>query len=208
MRIPRSNSDPRSPDANPVPLGASDGRLRLRYASHLYQTPSDTPFISPCAPGPQREPQPTSAFSLVEITLALAIVTSSLLVILGLLPVGLKSMHESAAQYGITTIAQQISGELQEMPFTPPPNNPNYAISLLKNRIDYYTREGAKTTQTDPWCYFTAKFTTTNPSVPGVANPPDADSNLNLRNVIVTITYPATSGSSVLTFLTAKQGSQ
>ena len=155
-------------------------------------------------PGGARRP---SAFTLVEIVMALGIVSCSLLVIVGLLPVGLRTLNDSAVQYGITTIGQQISSELQGMPFTPSASNPNYAITQLNNRTaDFYTREGALLSNTnDPSRYFAVSFSTGNSTIPGATNSTYAN---NIQTVRATITYPVAATSqqtTVLSFLAAKQ---
>ena len=148
------------------------------------------------------------AFTLVEVVMAMGIVSCSLLVIVGLLPVGLRTLNDSAVQYGITTIAQKISSELQEMPFLPSVSNPNYAITQLNNRTDSYTREGAFLSNTnDPTRYFAVSFSTGNSTIPGATNSTYAN---NIQTVRATITYPAlapaaSQQTNVLSFLAAKQ---
>jgi|GEM_PF-1879217 len=156
------------------------------------------------------------AFSLVEITLALGIVTCSMLVVIGLLPVGLQTMQDSAVQYGLASISQQISSELQGMPFTASESNSGYAITALNDsgnsRIEYYTREGILTTSTatsmNTFPYFKATYSTNDPAVPGAT----ASYPGNLQNVRVTVSYPyqapqASQQTNVLSFFVAKQSS-
>jgi len=56
------------------------------------------------------------AFSLVEVTISLGIVAFALLSLLGLLPVGLMSMHEAIRQTVSTHIVKQISNEVAMIP--------------------------------------------------------------------------------------------
>lgn len=159
-------------------------------------------------------PNGSRAFSLVEICLALGIVSCSMLVIVGLLPVGLQTMQDSAVQYGTATIAQQISSELQEMPFSPSATNTAYAVTALGGgspHVEYYTREGMKTTATatdmNTYPYFQATFSTNNPTVPGAATS-TYPSNVQVVNVTLAFPYIAPSASrqtNVLSFLVAKQ---
>ena len=151
----------------------------------------------------------SSAFTLVEIVMALGIVSCSLLVIVGLLPVGLRTLNDSAVQYGITTIAQKVSSELQEMPFSPSSSNPSYAITQLNSRTaDSYTREGALLSNpNDPSRFFSVSFSTGNSTIPGATNSTYAN---NIQTVRATITYPAlapaaSQQTNVLSFLAAKQ---
>ena len=147
------------------------------------------------------------AFTLVEVTMALGIVSCSLLVIVGLLPVGLQTLNESAVQYGMSTISQKISSELQEIPFDPSSSNPTYAITQLSG-TNYYTREGVMTTSTDSYRFFSVSFSTLNSSVPGAT----ATYPQSIKTVRATVAYPvlapiASQQSNILTFLTARQSS-
>ena len=53
------------------------------------------------------------AFALIEVSLALGITGFALVAILGLLPVGLDSNRNSAAQTAAANIATQIEGDLR-----------------------------------------------------------------------------------------------
>lgn len=142
------------------------------------------------------------AFTLVEVVMALGIVSCSLLIIVGLLPVGLRTLNDSAVQYGMTTIGQQISSALQEMPFTASTNS--YGIDKLSQTNYYYTREGAQTTSGDGFRYFAVSFSTGNSTVPGAT----ATYPTSIQTVKATVTYPpppASQQTNVLTFLAAKQ---
>lgn len=147
------------------------------------------------------------AFTLVEVTMALGIVSCSLLVIVGLLPVGLQTLNDSAVQYGITTITQKISSELQEIPFDPSSSNPTYAITQLSG-TNYYTREGVMTTSADGYRFFSVSFSAVDSTVPGAT----ATYPQSIKTVRATVAYPAlapiaSQQSNVLTFLTARQSS-
>jgi len=143
------------------------------------------------------------AFSLVEVTIAVGVVTCSMLVVLGLLPVGLKTMHESSTQYGTAAIAQQIVSELQLMPFTnSSATNSSYSIASITGRQDYYTIEGAKT-DSKADSYFTVTFSTNAPTIPGGSSTYGSSAQM----VKATVVYPtqAPQQTNVLSFLTAKQ---
>jgi uncharacterized protein (TIGR02598 family) len=142
--------------------------------------------------------------------MALGIATCSVLVILGLLPVGLQTLQDSAVQYGITTIARQVSAELQEMPFEASANSSStgYALSTLSNREEYYTRDGARTLATDGSRYFYVVFSNEAPVIPGATDTYPS----NVRTIRATVAYPALAPAqarqtSVLAFLAAKQNS-
>jgi len=79
-----------------------------------------------------RIPQKT-AFSLVEVTLALGIAAFALVAIFGLLPIGLKSNQTSLEQTAAAAIASGIVADLQATPVSIPPantNSPRYQIKL------------------------------------------------------------------------------
>lgn len=190
------------------------GRLGFRSKSNRMRSEQSTiqPVnrISPCGIARQ------GAFSLVEITLAMGIVTFSMMVIVGLLPVGLQSMQDSSVQYGMASIRQQISSELQEMPFIASDSNPGYSITALSDsgnaRIDYFTRDGVKTTATatgmNTYPYYAATYSTNDPAIPGATSSYPS----NLQMVKVTISYPyqapqSSRQTNVLSFLVAKQSS-
>lgn len=157
---------------------------------------------------PARSPKIRSrriqAFSLVEITIAVGIVTCSMLVVMGLLPVGLKTLQDSSTQYATATIAQQIVADLQLMPFTPSASNPNYSISAMNGQMNYYTVAGTKTT-TPADSFFTVTFSTNSPAIPGGSTTYGSGAQM----VKATITYPTQSPqqTNVLSFLIAKQNS-
>ena len=72
------------------------------------------------------------AFSLVEVTLALGIATFALLIIVGMLPLGLKMVRESAIDQATADIATQIRTGLQNLTFA---NTHSFDPA-------YYTKEG------------------------------------------------------------------
>ena len=62
--------------------------------------------------------RPARAFSLIEVVLALGVVSFSVLAIIGLFPVGYKNATESRRETSAAFLAQQISGDLRATPFT------------------------------------------------------------------------------------------
>jgi uncharacterized protein (TIGR02598 family) len=144
-----------------------------------------------------------NGFSLVEITMALGLVSCFVLVILGLLPVGLRTIQDSAVQYGTANIGQQVVSELQRMPFSPSSDNKNYAITVLDGRTDYFSREGVKMSKAEE-SFFTVQYSLDDPSVPGAT----ATYHSNLQMVRATIHLSQNSQPiNVLSFLIAKQSS-
>ena len=54
----------------------------------------------------------TTAFTLIEVVMAMAVVSFALLAITGLLPVGLQTMRDSQNDQALGTIANQVRGDL------------------------------------------------------------------------------------------------
>jgi type II secretory pathway pseudopilin PulG len=70
--------------------------------------------------GLKRFPAETSAFSLVEVTLALGVAAFCAIVLLGLLPAGLKTQQSSIEQTTANTISSQIVADLSAAQRLPP----------------------------------------------------------------------------------------
>lgn len=173
----------------------------------MQECPNQTKFsgaLSRKAIPVRRKPGCTRAFSLVEVTIAVGIVSFSMLAVMGLLPVGLKTLHDSSTQYATATIAQQIVSDLQLMPFTASASNPGYSISAMNGKMNYYTVAGTRTT-TAADSFFTVTFSTNSPALPGGSTTYSSGAQM----VKATITYPtqAPQQTNVLSFLIAKQNS-
>lgn len=142
-------------------------------------------------------------FSLVEVVLAIGITSFALLVTLGLLPVGLNTLHESNMQTAVANISQNIRGELQQISFN---QNSSFNIQDLNSTTYYFTKDGVKCDVTSG--FYQAKFELTNGSVGGMAF--DATSAQNIK---VTLSYPAAAAAStqktyVFSLLAARQSNQ
>lgn len=61
--------------------------------------------------------RPRSAFTLVEVSIALAVVSIALLSVMGLMPVGLSTMREAMDQTAEAQILRRISGEAALVPY-------------------------------------------------------------------------------------------
>ncbi len=61
---------------------------------------------------------PVWGFSLIEVTIALAITAVALVSLMGMIPQGLSTMREAADQAIEARIHQQILGEIQLTPFS------------------------------------------------------------------------------------------
>jgi Tfp pilus assembly protein PilV len=74
-----------------------------------------------------------SAFSLVEVTMALAVAVFCLVSVFGLLPVGITTTQTSIQQTAAANIARAIISDLRTTPVTQPAsdqNSPNYKITI------------------------------------------------------------------------------
>jgi uncharacterized protein (TIGR02598 family) len=65
-------------------------------------------------------PKPASAFSLIEVVLALGVASFCLIAVLGMLPVGLKTQQGSVNQTKANAIISQITGDLRADVRLPP----------------------------------------------------------------------------------------
>lgn len=142
------------------------------------------------------------AFSLVEVVLAIGVVSFAMMAMLGTLPVGLKSSQQSRGQVATANISRQLQGELQQISFQS--NSPDtLTIQNLADNSLYYTLEGTKTDAAS--AYYVASFAVNGVSVPGLAIDPS-----HARSVTVTLSYPASAPvadrqESVFSLLLAKQ---
>lgn len=80
--------------------------------------------------------QSSAAFSLVEVTLAIGILSFAFVAVFGMLPVGLQTFRDSSDKTVTTRIAQQLLAEVQQTPF----NN----ISGMVGPLHYFDATGAK----------------------------------------------------------------
>lgn len=141
---------------------------------------------------------PRRGFSLVEITLALGIVCFSMLPILGLLPIGLTSLSESATRTGRANIAKELSSELQQISLS--------EIVNLPSQTYYYDRSGTPVTRGDKDVFFSANFAINDPLIPGTPT----DYTTIAKTAVVTLRYPqniptAAQKSLVFSLLAAQQ---
>jgi uncharacterized protein (TIGR02598 family) len=151
------------------------------------------------------------AFTLIEVVMAMAVVSFALLAITGLLPIGLQSMRDSQNDQATGTIANQIRGDLQQVAFVADPNNPNpqVLLSTLTTSNYYYTAEGLKTTSTGTagQPYYMASFFVTNAAVNGTAYGGTTTVPNNAAVVTVSLAYPtpAYTHTSTFTLFATKQ---
>jgi uncharacterized protein (TIGR02598 family) len=82
------------------------------------------------------------AFSLIEVTLAIGIVSFCILPILALLPVGLNATREAIVQSGVASIGRQLQTEMLGISFDAANTN---SVQNLKNQTFYFTEKGVRT---------------------------------------------------------------
>lgn len=139
--------------------------------------------------------------------MALGLVAFSLTVMLGVLPIGLRSVQDSVNQQGISNIARQLRAELQQIPFTGGSANSAYSLKSLNTKSYFYTREGVRTAEGDANGYFSARIDVGDAHVPGGS----ATYDTNAQNVTVTLSYPLCAPEinrqkEVLSLIFARQG--
>jgi Tfp pilus assembly protein PilV len=80
-----------------------------------------------------------TAFSLVEVTLALGIAAFCLIAVFGLMPVGVQTNRNATSQIAGTNILASVAADIRATPKTNPPGNPTtsalYQISIPGNPI-------------------------------------------------------------------------
>ncbi len=125
------------------------------------------------------------AFSLVEVVLAIGVVSFAMMAMLGTLPVGLKSSQQSRTQVATANIARQLQGELQQISFNSDGTSTDtLTVQNLAANPYYFTLEGTKTTAGAD-AYYEASFAVGGVNLPGLTVDPT-----NARNVTVTLTHP------------------
>jgi len=152
-----------------------------------------------------------SAFSLVEVALAVGIVSFAMLGVLGTLSVGLQSVRDSITETAKANIAGHLRGELQRIPFSTNIQESDYTINTLSGKTYFYSRDGLLTEGNDPRAYYKAVFAVTNAGVVSAsANSSASFQPESARNVTVTLRFPVgiSSGdqqTSVFSIFSAKQ---
>ena len=89
----------------------------------------------------------SSAFSLVEVTLALGVAAFSLLIILGMLPVSLKTNQASTQQTNANGIISQIAADLRAAARLPP--------GQVSKQFSLHPHNGGPWDPTPDYIYFT-----------------------------------------------------
>jgi uncharacterized protein (TIGR02598 family) len=170
-----------------------------------FTAPSTLPFLNF-----RRRPLPGArrrAFSLVEVALAVGVVSFSMLAVVGSVPVGLQSVHDSMVDTAKANITNHLRGEMQQISFSTAASATTTNVDGLANKTYFYTQEGmfqeADTTGATPPAdaYYAATFAVnqigTGPQ--GSADPdtetyiPVVDASFqsgNARSITVTLKFP------------------
>jgi uncharacterized protein (TIGR02598 family) len=140
------------------------------------------------------------AFSLVELTIAISIVSFTMLTMLGSVGIGLNSVQDSMVDFAMANISQQIRSQLQQISFNS--TNPDSIQNLVGSNY-YYSPEGDPSSEAG--AYYKAVISATN----AVAGSTSYDST-NARMVTVNVAYPqgiasAQQKRSVISIFVAKQ---
>jgi len=132
------------------------------------------------ATSPSRS-RPAAAFSLVEVVLALGLVSFAVLAIMGLLPTGLSTLRQAMSQTVEAQIVRTIGAEAVVAPFT------NLAS------VTYFDDEGLPTAGDN--AFYTVDVTTTNSIFPGSTSAGVLTNSLIALNIqIVARPNPAAAG--------------
>jgi uncharacterized protein (TIGR02598 family) len=129
-------------------------------------------------------------FTLVELVLAIGVVSFSLLAVVGSLPVGLESVQEAMVQAAKANISRELRGELQQISFKSGGDASTVRIDSLDNVKYFYTREGMMVSgSTSSNAYYEATFAVGD----GSYSKQDGDftfQSVNARNITVVLSYP------------------
>jgi len=106
-------------------------------------------------------------FSLVEVTLALGVVSFSLLAIIGLVGSGLASVRESANDSAIAAIIQHVRAELTQPDFSGLGGSPDFNLEFNKSGNLIQNASVPATVDNDP--FYRVTFETSTPTIPGGA---------------------------------------
>lgn len=126
-------------------------------------------------------PEKTGAgFSLVEVTIAIGVVSFALVALLGVIPVGLIATQDAMRQTAKSQIIKQISSDLGMMPFA--------EIGSYLASGQYFDNNGSRSIGTNERI-FLATMTKGMPSYPGSSNLTGLDDRLirvevNIRRVM------------------------
>ena len=131
-----------------------------------------------------------SAFSLVEVTLALGIVSFALIAVLGLMPVGLKVVKNANEQAGAANVLTAIAASLRSASST---DSTNFA-ALFAGKNYSYSIDGQTNLITVPWDSLALDGSSTNASSKRLAARLDIYRGTNLTipvRAVISVAWPA-----------------
>jgi len=142
-----------------------------------------------------------AAFSLIEVILALGLVTFAVVVIFSMMPTGMAVLQDAQRQIVETEIMNIVAAELSSTPFAELDNYKDDRFPIL------YGSEGDEVTEEEDAVYF-VDCVLVPATLPAVQ---DADLSLDLRRVVVSIGYrvpptPAATNINRRGFLLVNQG--
>jgi uncharacterized protein (TIGR02598 family) len=144
---------------------------------------------------------PSRGFSLIEVTIALGIVSFSLLAIIGLVGRGLTSVRESTNEAAIASIIQHVRAELTQPDFSAQVDSLGFNLEFNKSGGLLDNASGSSSLEDEP--FYRVTFQTSTPTIPGGAAS-IGDSALMVTMYIASINGAATNRLSVL--LSQEQG--
>jgi uncharacterized protein (TIGR02598 family) len=145
------------------------------------------------SPNARRKPR-ARGFSLIEIVLAIGIVSFAAMAIVGALPAGLQVVHDARVQAATANIVGQLRGELQQIPFNA--GSSTVSMANLEDKNYLYTADGVflgeeGTAQNPGDAYYKAVFELDPASVlSAAATDARAYGTEHARVIKVTLLYP------------------
>lgn len=121
-----------------------------------------------------------SAFSLIEVTIALGIVAFALIPLVGLLPIGLNAAHDAVEKTTLSHIVRQIGSDLDKLSFA--------EVATFTANPLRFTWEGKPTTVLNEAVYEVA-MEPAQPSYPGASNLSNIQTQL--QRVILEVRRPS-----------------
>lgn len=126
-------------------------------------------------------PSRSGAFTLVEVTMSIGLVSFALLTMIGLMPAGLRALRDSTQQSINSQILQQISSGLVVKSFASRTDFSGFGGTNL------YFDEEAQPLTSSSGARYKAAITVQNPCLPGVATD-DPDLAASLKRLGISIT--------------------
>jgi len=110
-------------------------------------------------------PTRASAFSLVEVVLAMGIISFGLLAVIGLMPVGLNTMRDAMDDTAEALIANRVTGEVMLTPFSE-------MDTVFNGRIYFFDEEGQAQSGETNFTRYRVTTRIVTPDFPGANNAP------------------------------------